>query len=196
MKIGYARVSTGEQSLDMQIDALEEAGCEKVFTDQVSGTKEERPGIEEAIEYMREGDTLVVWKLDRLGRSLTDLVEKVTGLRERGMEFESLQEQIDTTSAGGRFQFHVFSALAQFERDLISERTKAGLRAARARGKNGGRPRALTEEQVQRAADLVADSEWTINEICETFEISRSTLYRYVSPEGEVRRPGASSESS
>lgn len=194
MKIGYARVSTHEQNLELQVDALEEAGCEKVFTDEVSGSADERPGLQEALDYLREGDTLVVWKLDRLGRSLTDLVEKVEKLREDGQGFHSLQESIDTTSAGGRFQFHVFSALAEFERDLIRERTRAGLEAARARGRNGWRPPALTEREVEMAADMMAQTSedgqrvYSATEIADRFDISRQTLYRYVSPEGCIRK--------
>ena len=137
MLIGYARVSTGEQNLDLQVDALKEAGCEKVFTDEISGAKSERPGLQDALEYLREGDMLVVWRLDRLGRSLKDLVQKIEDLQNRSIGFRSLQESIDTASPSGKFQFHVFSVLAEFERDLIRACTQAGLRAARARGSHG-----------------------------------------------------------
>lgn len=188
MKVGYARVSTGEQNLEMQTNALKDAGCEKIYTDRVSGAKSDRPGLQDALEYLREGDTLVVWRLDRLGRSLNDLVEKVDQLREEGKEFQSLQESINTTSANGRFQFHIFSALAEFERNLIRERTMAGLRAARARGKTGGRPSALSHEDVEKAADLIGDTGWSVSRVAELFDVHRSTLYRYVSPEGDIRK--------
>ena len=152
MLIGYARVSTGEQNLDLQIDDLKKAGCEKIFSDELSGTKADRPGMLEALAFARTDDTLVVWRLDRLGRSLKDLVQKVEDMNARGVEFRSLHENINTTSPGGKFQFHVFSALAEFERDLIRERTMAGLRAARARGRFGGRPREMTPEKVQMSS--------------------------------------------
>lgn len=187
MLIGYARVSTGEQNLDLQIDALQGAGCAKVFTDEASGVKAERPGLHAALDYLREGDTLVVWRLDRLGRSLKDLIQRVEDLHQRQVGFRSLQESIDTTSAGGKFQFHVFSALAEFERDLIRERTQAGLRAARARGRMGGRPKEMTPEKLKMAVRLMKDPEVSIQEICRTLDVSKSTLYRYVGPSGEIR---------
>lgn len=187
MLIGYARISTGEQNLDMQVDALTEAGCEKVFADEASGVKAERPGLQAALDYLCAGDTLVVWRLDRLGRSLNDLIRRVEELQRRDVGFRSLHENIDTGSPGGKFQFHVFSALAEFDRDLIRERTRAGLHAARARGRLGGRPREMTPEKVKLASRLMKDREATINEICKTLGIARSTLYRYVSPKGEIR---------
>ena len=189
MLIGYARVSTGEQNLDLQIDALQGAGCGKVFSDEASGVKAERPGLQGALDYLREGDTLVVWRLDRLGRSLKDLVQRVEDLHQRQVGFRSLQESIDTTSAGGKFQFHVFSALAEFERDLIRERTQAGLRAARARGRMGGRPKEMTPEKLEMAVRLMKDPEVPIGAICRTLGVSKSTLYRYVGPDGSVRIP-------
>jgi DNA invertase Pin-like site-specific DNA recombinase len=148
MKVGYARVSTHEQNLSLEKVALKEAGCGKIFLDHVSGAKAERLGLEEAKAYVREGDTLVVWRLDRLGRSLKHLIETVTALEERGVGFQSLQESINTTTSGGRLVFHIFGALAEFERNLIRERTRAGLAAARARGRKGGRPRALDEKKT------------------------------------------------
>lgn len=187
MLIGYARVSTGEQSLDMQIDELEKAGCERIFSDELSGAINVRPGLEQALTFVRAGDTLIVWRLDRLGRSLKDLVQRVEDLNTRGVEFRCLHENIDTTSPGGRFQFHVFSALAEFERDLIRERTMAGLRAARARGRVGGRPRTMSPEKVRMASRLMKDPDILVQEICETLVISRSTLYRYVDPNGNIR---------
>ena len=186
--IGYARVSTGEQKMDLQLDALEDAKCEKVFTDTLSGATADRPGLEEAIEYARPGDTLVVWRLDRFGRSLKDLVTKVERLGEKEVGFRSLKENIDTTSSAGKLQFHIFSALAEFERDLNRERTMAGLRAARERGRVGGRPRALSEEDLPQVQALMRQPGVSTRQICERFGISRATLYRYVGPEGELRR--------
>src|ERR671937_2705065 len=141
MLVGYARVSTNEQTLDLQKDALEKVDCTKIFTDTASGAKAERKGLEEALEYVREGDTLVVWRLDRLGRSLKHLIETISQLDTRKIGFKSLTENIDTTTSGGKLIFHIFGALAEFERNLIRERTQAGLIAARIRGKHGGRPR-------------------------------------------------------
>jgi DNA invertase Pin-like site-specific DNA recombinase len=187
MLIGYARVSTGEQNLNLQTDALKQAGCEDVYTDEMSGSKAERPGLQKALGFLRSGDTLVVWRLDRLGRSLKDLVQKVEELQKRGIGFRSLQESIDTTSSVGKFQFHVFSALAEFERDLIRDRTMAGLRSARARGRLGGRRRSLSSDQIKMASRLMKNKDVPIREICKTLRVSRTTLYRYVSPEGEIR---------
>ena len=181
MLIGYARVSTQDQNLDLQLDALERAGAEKVFTDAVSGAKAARPGLDEALSHLRSGDTLVVWRLDRLGRSLRHLIDTIQALSDRGIGFKSLQEAIDTTTPGGKLVFHVFGALAEFERDLIRERTNAGLKAARARGRNGGRPKSLTDKQLTQAKVLIKDPSVSIGEICKTLRISRSTLYRYAS---------------
>jgi len=187
MFIGYARVSTGEQNLDLQVDALKKANCAKVFSDEMSGVKAERPGLQEALTFLREGDSLVVWRLDRLGRSLRDLVQRVEELQKRGIGFRSLNESIDTASPTGKFQFHLFSALAEFERELIRERTMAGLRAARARGRFGGRKRQMTPDKVKMASSLIQDPMVSVGEICNTLRISRTTLYRYVGPQGEVR---------
>ena len=188
MNIGYARVSTGEQKMDLQLDALDEAKCEKVFTDKLSGATADRPGLEEAIEYARPGDTLVVWRLDRFGRSLKDLVAKVEQLGKKEVGFRSLKENIDTTSSAGKLQFHIFSALAEFERDLNRERTMAGLRAARERGRVGGRPRALSEEDFPQVQALMRQRDVSTRQICERFGISKATLYRYIGPDGERRR--------
>lgn len=188
MLVGYARVSTDDQNLDLQTDALTQAGCERLFSDEMSGAKSQRPGLNEALDFVRSGDTLVVWRLDRLGRSLKDLVQRVEQLRERGVGFRSLHENIDTTSSVGKFQFHVFSALAEFERELIRERTLAGLQAARARGRMGGRKRSMTPEKVKMAARLMKDPAISVEEICRTLGVSRTTLYRYVTPEGKVRQ--------
>ena len=178
MIIGYARVSTVDQNLELQHDALQQAGCERVFEDHISGSATERPGWAQAHATLREDDTLVVWRLDRLGRSLKHLIETITELDERGIGFRSLQESIDTTTSGGRLVFHLFGALAQFERELIQERTKAGLVAARARGRNGGRPRKLTARQVETVRQLLEDPEYTVQEVAEIVGVARSTLYR------------------
>jgi DNA invertase Pin-like site-specific DNA recombinase len=180
MLIGYARVSTHEQTLNLQQDALKKAGCNKLFTDTASGTKTERIGLEEALNYVRKGDTLVVWRLDRLGRSLPHLITTMTDLEERGIGFKSLTENIDTTTSGGKLIFHIFGALAEFERNLIRERTSAGLMAARARGRRGGRPKALTARQKSIVQSLYADPQNKIPEICRTLKISRATLYRAI----------------
>jgi DNA invertase Pin-like site-specific DNA recombinase len=181
MKIGYVRVSKQEQHEALQIDALKEAGCEKWFVDKMTGSKAERKGLDEALAYVRSGDTFVVWKLDRAGRSLTHLIELLKGLQERGIEFISLTEQIDTTTPGGKLIFHLMGALAEFERDLIRERTNAGLAAAKARGRIGGRPRKLkTNGKVALAQRMFTDQSHSIPEICATLGISRATLYRYV----------------
>jgi DNA invertase Pin-like site-specific DNA recombinase len=183
MLIGYARVSTHEQTLNLQRDALEKAGCKKIFTDTASGAKTERIGLEEALNYVRKGDTLVVWRLDRLGRSLPHLITTMTDLEERGIGFKSLTENIDTTTSGGKLIFHIFGALAEFERNLIRERTTAGLLAARARGRKGGRPKALTGKQLNIVSDLY-DKHHPIADICRTLKISRATLYRYIKARG------------
>src|SRR3954469_25971878 len=174
MDIGYARVSTGEQTLDLQLDALQKAGCGKVYRETASGAKAERPVLEEVLGYLRPGDTLVVWRLDRLGRSLKHLIEVVAGLAERGVGFKRLTEQIDTTPPGGKLIFHVFGALAEFERDLIRERTHAGLAAARARGKRGGRPILLNAKQRTLLQTLHSDNRNSITDILTTFHISKS----------------------
>jgi DNA invertase Pin-like site-specific DNA recombinase len=179
MYIGYARVSTDDQNLDLQRDALNSAGCEQIFTDQVSGTKARRPGLEQALSHLRADDTLVVWRLDRLGRSLRHLIDTVTDLQETGIGFKSLTESIDTTTSGGKLVFHIFGALAEFEREIIRERTQAGLQAARARGRHGGPKYKLTEKQVEIARQLWK-SQTPVNEICQTLGISRATFYRYV----------------
>jgi DNA invertase Pin-like site-specific DNA recombinase len=182
MLIGYARVSTADQNLDAQLDALDRAGCEKVFTDKVSGSRAERPGLDQALAFVRDhkGDTLVVWKLDRLGRSLKHLIETVGSLKERGIGFRSLQESIDTTTSTGKLVVHVFALLAEFERDLIRERTKAGLEASRARGRKGGRPRSLDDKKRAQAKRLHEDLSNSVADICNTLRISKATLYRYL----------------
>jgi DNA invertase Pin-like site-specific DNA recombinase len=178
MLIGYARVSTHEQTLALQQDALTKAGCTRIFTDTASGTKTERKGLDEAIAYVRNGDILVVWRLDRLGRSLPHLITTLTGLEKRGIGFKSLTENIDTTTSGGKLIFHIFGALAEFERNLIRERTQAGLTAARVRGHTGGRPKVLTARQLSIAKALYTDKQHSIAEICQTLKVSKATLYR------------------
>jgi DNA invertase Pin-like site-specific DNA recombinase len=179
MLIGYARISTYEQTLHLQKDALEKADCSKIFTDTASGAKVERKGLEEALNYVRKGDTLVVWRLDRLGRSLPHLIATMTDLEERGIGFKSLTENIDTTTSGGKLIFHIFGALAEFERNLIRERTQAGLSAARERGRRGGRPKVLTGRKLSIAQDLY-EKRHPIAEILRTLKISKSTLYRSI----------------
>ena len=176
-----ARLQTGTTRGASNRCASHEAGCEKWFIDKITGSKAERKGLDEALAYVRPGDTFVVWKLDRAGRSLTHLIELLKGLKERGIEFISLTEQIDTTTPGGKLIFHLMGALAEFERDLIRERTNAGLVAARARGRVGGRPRKLrTNGKVALARRMFADQSHSIPEICAALAISRATLYRYV----------------
>ncbi len=180
MLIGYCRVSTLEQDVNPQIDALENAGCEKIFRDKISGVKSERPGLDQALKYLREGDSLVVWRLDRLGRSLKHLIETVGMLEERGIGFRSLQEAIDTKTSGGRLIFHIFGALAEFEHNLIRERTMAGLRAARARGRVGGRPKKLDDKKTELAYRLYDEKKYTVKEICQMIGVSKPTLYAYL----------------
>ena len=183
MKIGYARVSTSDQNLDLQKDALEKAGCKKIFVDEVSGTVAKREGLEKAKEILREGDVLVVWRLDRLGRSIRDLIDWVTQLEEAGIGFKSLQESIDTTTSSGKLVFHIFAALAEFERNLIRERTNAGLAAARARGRLGGRRKSLDAKDRKRAVDMYERKNQTVKQICEMMNIIKPTLYAYIREE-------------
>lgn len=178
MLIGYARVSTQDQTLNLQKDALQKIGCTRIFTDTLSGSITERPGLNEALEFLRGGDALVVWRLDRLGRSLQHLLETIAHLQQRAIGFKSLTENIDTTTPGGKLIFHVFGALAEFERDLIRERTQAGLAAARARGKYGGRPSRLNAKQRTLLQTLYADKNNRIADILSALHISKSTLYR------------------
>lgn len=189
--VGYARVSTVEQNLELQRDALRRAGCEQIFEDYVSGATTERPGWGQARATLRAGDTLVVWRLDRLGRSLKHLIEVVTALDDRGVGFKSLQESLDTASSGGRLVFHIFGALAQFERELIQERTRAGLAAARARGRHGGRPRKLTPRQAATARRLLEEPDQSANDVAHAFGVSRSTLYRALGRHAEAEEGGS-----
>jgi DNA invertase Pin-like site-specific DNA recombinase len=180
MLVGYARVSTDDQNLNLQRDALDQAGCEQIFKDQLSGAKAERPGLHQALQYARTGDTIVVWRLDRLSRSLKDLIEMVTLLESKGIGLKSLQEAIDTSSSSGKLIFHIFGALAEFERNLIRERTQAGLQAARARGRKGGRPKSLNKDKQALAVKLYDEKEHTVDQICEMMGISKPTLYKYI----------------
>lgn len=180
MLIGYARISTQEQTLDLQLDALRQAGCERLYTDTASGAKTEREGLKDALDHLRVGDTLIVWRLDRLGRTLKQLIELINDFNSQGIGFKSLQENIDTTTSGGKLVFHIFGALAEFERDIIRERTHAGLQAARSRGRVGGRPKALSPKKAALAKSLYDSREHSIKDICETLGISRATLYKYL----------------
>jgi DNA invertase Pin-like site-specific DNA recombinase len=183
MLIGYARVSTNEQHLDLQRDALLKAGvaARNIYTDKVTGVKSERPGLKQALSHLRDGDTFLVWRLDRLGRSLRHLIDTVTTLKNRGVAFKSLTENIDTATATGNLVFQIFGALAEFERNLITERTVAGLVAARARGRTGGRPRRNPSSgRVNFAKRLYHDQKLTIAEIIKTLNVSKSTLYRWL----------------
>ncbi len=180
MLVGYARVSTDDQNLNLQRDALDQAGCEQIFEDQISGAKSERLGLQQALQYARAGDSIVVWRLDRLGRSLKDLIEMVIQLESRGIGLKSLQEAIDTSSSSGKLIFHIFGALAEFERNLIRERTQAGLQAARARGRKGGRPNSLNKDKQALAVKLYDEKRHTVNQICEMMEVSKPTLYKYI----------------
>lgn len=178
MKIGYARVSTEDQTLDLQLDALKTAGCETTYEEHASGKNTERPELENCLKALRSGDSLTVWRLDRLGRNLADLVRIVNELEGRGVGFESLTERIDTTSPSGKLVFHLFASLAEFERNLIRERTMAGLKAARKRGRNGGRPKKLSEKDVDMIRALLRAKEIPVQEIASRFEVSRATVYR------------------
>jgi DNA invertase Pin-like site-specific DNA recombinase len=199
MKIGYARVSTKDQNLGLQLDSLHKAGCEKIFTEVASGAKNDRPVLAEMLDVLRAGDILVIWKLDRLGRSLKHLVETVGRLIEQNIGFQSLNDPIDTTTAQGRLVFNIFASLAEFERELISERTKAGMQAARARGRLGGKPKGLSKKAEITScavATLYQEGKLSTSQICKQVNISPSTLYDYLRHRGvEIgRRKGASSK--
>jgi DNA invertase Pin-like site-specific DNA recombinase len=178
--LGYARVSTAAQDEALQLDALERAGCVRSYVDQVSSRHAHRPELAKLLERVEVGDTLVVWRLDRLGRSLTELIELVTGLGERGVEFRSLTEQLDTSTAGGRLLFHIMGSIAEFERDLIRDRTLAGLAAARARGRHGGRPTVMTPDKVKAARQMYESKQYTVAAIAQALGVSRSTIYAHL----------------
>ena len=192
--IGYARVSTTEQDPALQLDALQAAGCARVFTDRASGAIEERAELVRALDYARAGDTLIVWKLDRLGRSLRHLIETVRSLEQREIGLRSLHESIDTTTPTGRLVFHDFAALAEFERDLIRERTQAGLAAARARGRRGGRPAAMTAERAAVARQMYDSRQHTVAAIATTLGVSRATIYRSLASTASARAGQAAGE--
>ena len=179
MRIGYARVSTGDQILDLQVDALKASGCEKIFSEVASGAKDDRPVLTEALSFVRPGDSFIIWKLDRMGRSLQQLIAAINSLRDREIIFVSLSENFDTGSAAGRLLYQMSGAFAEYERSLIQERVRAGLQAARARGRCGGRPRRLNKSQLGVLQGLIV-AQVGIGEICETLNISRSTYYRYL----------------
>lgn len=181
MIVGYARVSTQDQSLDLQNDALRAAGCEEIFSEKITGKQRERPELLNCLRMLRKGDVLVVWKLDRLARSLKDLVELVTELEAKQVGFRSITEAIDTTTAGGKLVFHIFGALAEFEHNLIRERTLAGLAAARARGRKGGRKPSMSQSDIQKAAAMLLDPKITKTEVAKHFGISRVTLNKSLS---------------
>ena len=182
MQIGYARVSTDDQFLEQQIAALKAAGCDRIFTDQVSGAKDDRPGLADALGQMREGDTLVIWKLDRLGRSVAHLSQTLRDFDRNGWALKSITDGFDTGTSSGRFFYHVLCSVAEFERDLIRERTQKGLTAARARGRNGGRPKSLTPQQIAMGQKLAADNSIPVKAICDQLGISRATYYREIAP--------------
>ena len=197
MLIGYARISKADDSqvLDLQIDALIEAGVDKdnIYTDKISGVKDDRPGLENCLKALRKGDTLIIWKLDRLGRSLKHLIETIEKLNNKGVGFKVLTGEgvnIDTTTAAGKMIFSIFGAFAEFERELIRERTLAGLKAARARGRKGGRKFQLTKAQVRLAQAAMQNRDTSVEELCKELGITKPTLYRYVSPNGELREYG------
>ncbi len=192
MKIGYARVSTQDQSLALQLDALRQAGCRQIYEEIVSGARIERPVLQAMFTHLREGDVLMIWKLDRLGRSLRHLIDVVTTLAQRGIGFKSLQENLDTTTSSGKLVFHMFGALAEFERDLIRERTQAGLVAARARGRFGGRPSGLAkqaEATALAAETLYREGQLSVRQIAAKFNIAKSTLYVYLRHRGVAIGP-------
>lgn len=180
MKIGYARVSTPEQPLDSQMDILTKHGCEKIFTDIISGSKMERKGLKEMLEYARSGDCIVIFKLDRLGRNLKELLNLVSSFEKKGIELFVISQNIDTKTTTGRMLFNILGTVAEFERDLIRERVQAGLKSARARGRVGGRPQALTSQQVENLRAIYETKKVSIKEICEMFKIKKPTLYKYL----------------
>lgn len=190
-KIGYIRTSKKEQNPDLQRRELEAEGCAKIYEEKISSRVQERPQLIAALDYCRAGDTLVVWKLDRLARSLKELIELVNALEERGVEFRSLRESLDTTTPGGKLVFHVFGSVAEFERDIIRERTMAGLEAARARGRKGGRKPAMDEKQKDIARRMLADPQTTVGEVAGTFGVSEATIYRHVGAVRPVHDTGA-----
>lgn len=188
MLVGYARVSTQDQNPALQLDALKAAGCDRLFVEKASGAQRDRPELKAAIGFARAGDTLIVWKLDRLARSMRQLIETVEGLAEIGIGFRSLTEAIDTTTAGGKLVFHIFGALAEFERSIIRERTRAGLEAARMRGRRGGRRPKLNDKDLHAARAMLAGGSLTVEEVAKQLGVSLATLYRYL-PAARAQHP-------
>ncbi len=180
MLIGYSRVSTNDQSLDSQIDKLKQYGCEKIYSDIISGSKAERKQLNEMLEYIREGDTVVVYRLDRLGRSLKDLINLINIFQDKKVNFKSITENLDTSTPTGKLMFHISGAFAEFERNIIRERTKAGLESARARGKNGGRPTVMSEEKIKMAKSLYKNKDIDINTITKQLGVCRATFYKMI----------------
>lgn len=182
MKWGYARVSStdGRQSLSLQLDALSSAGCDEIVTDQMSGVRDDRPGLNSLLDRLANGDVLVVWKIDRLGRSVSHLLNTVLSLQDRGVGFQSLTEAVDSRTPSGRFLLTVLGAMASMEREILIERTKAGIEAARLRGRIGGRPRAITDEQIATARQLLEDPRNSVASICRSLKIAKSSFYRIV----------------
>jgi DNA invertase Pin-like site-specific DNA recombinase len=193
MQVGYARVSTHDQNINSQVDALKNAGCSKIYSEVVSGVKSEKKALEEALEYVSKGDTIVVWRLDRLGRSLAGLIQLMKILENRGIGFKSLAESIDTTTPTGQFFFHVTGAFAELEKNLIRERTRAGLISARSRGKNGGRPRTLDDETFRMAFHLYNENTCPVGNICKKFGIAKRTFYRYLERNRGMEKSAAKS---
>lgn len=187
MLVGYARISTSDQSFDLQVDELEKAGCEKIFKEAVSGAKAERKALNDALAYVRPGDTLVVWRLDRLGRSLKHLIEVINGLHNREVGFKSLVDAIDTLTPTGQFFFHITGAFAELERNLIRERTRAGLKAARARGRSGGRPKAIDPKTFKMALEIYNSKKTTVGEMCKRLGIAKRTFYRHLELRNQQR---------
>ncbi|QXL85804.1 recombinase family protein [Comamonas sp. NLF-1-9] len=179
-RIGYARVSTDDQDLALQIDALQQAGCEIIYQEKISGSSTDRPELDHCLKALRPGDTLVVWRMDRLGRSLAHLVRTITDLEVQHIGFESLTERIETGSATGKLMFHVFAAMAEFERNLIRERTMAGLKAARARGRKGGRKPVLDAQKIKEIKVLLSNPDMAVTEVAQRYGVSRTTIYRHV----------------
>jgi DNA invertase Pin-like site-specific DNA recombinase len=188
MKIGYARVSTREQSLNLQLDALEKAACQIIYKEQVSSAANERKELQKLLDSLRQDDVVVVWKLDRLGRSLPDLIKLVTEIQSKGAELQSLNDKIDTTTTHGKLVFHLFASIAEFERDIIRDRTRAGLAAAKARGRLGGRPKGLSSESAEKAevAASLYRQGWTVRKISEHLKISRTSFYKYLEVQKDI----------
>ena len=180
MLVGYGMVSTADQSTDLQTDALTAQGCERIFVERASGAQRDRPELKAALEYLRKGDTLVVWRLDRLARSLKQLIETVEDLEAHGIGFMSLTENLDTTTPGGKLVFHIFAGLAEFERSIVRERVNAGLQAAKARGRVGGRPRLISDDDITAAKAMLKDGKFTVAEVAKRIGCSPATLYRYL----------------